>query len=55
MVVAIWLAHTGDITKLNRGGGWALELQWFYLATGLAIACLGAGRYSLRRGGGRYD
>jgi len=29
-------------------GGWALELQGFFLFTGLAIACLGSGRYALR-------
>ena len=35
--------------------GWALELQAFYLAAALAIAGLGAGRYSLGGAMGRWN
>src|SRR5690349_19512618 len=41
MVVAVLLAHTGDLFKLGRGGGYALELQAFYLVGAIAIALLG--------------
>ncbi len=37
MVVALVLAHQGDWLALNRTGGWALELQAFYLASALVV------------------
>lgn len=46
MIVAVAMVHIGQIATLTPNGGWALELQAFYLATALAIALLGAGRYS---------
>jgi putative oxidoreductase len=46
MIVAVALVHLGDLLTLGPSGGWALELQAFYLAVALAIALLGAGRYS---------
>ena len=51
MVVAILVAHTGDVFHLGKGGGYALELQAMYLFTAVARALTGAGRYSV---GGRY-
>jgi putative oxidoreductase len=47
MLVAIGLAHPGDIVALNRTGGWAIELQAFYLLGALAIALIGPGRYAV--------
>jgi uncharacterized membrane protein YphA (DoxX/SURF4 family) len=52
MVVAIVLAHMGQLGQLGKSGGWALELQGFFLFTALAVALLGAGRFSL---GGRFN
>jgi putative oxidoreductase len=49
MVIAILLAHTGDLLNLGPQGGWRLELQGMYLATALALACLGPGRYSINQ------
>jgi putative oxidoreductase len=46
MLVAFALAHLGQLGLLNEQGGWALELQGMYLATAIAIALLGPGRYS---------
>lgn len=48
MIFAIILAHTGDIFGLTQHGGWALELQAFYLFGGLAIALLGSGKFAIR-------
>lgn len=55
MVMAIWLVHTGDLSSINAQGGYALELQFLYLAGSLAIFFLGAGRYSFSRGIGRWN
>ena len=44
MVVAVVLAHATQLFTLNaKTGGWALELQAFFLFTELAIALLGPG------------
>ncbi|MDS1142479.1 DoxX family protein [Pusillimonas sp. SM2304] len=55
MLVAIALAHMGHLTQLTGSGGWRLELQGLYLFGGLAIAMLGAGRYSVGGKGGRWN
>lgn len=46
MVVAIFLVHMGEIFTLNGVGGWALELQAFFLMTAVVIILLGPGKYS---------
>jgi putative oxidoreductase len=54
MLVAVLLVHTGALMALTpETGGYALELQAFYLIGGLVVALLGAGRFSL--GGGRLN
>ena len=47
MVVATLLAHAGDIFALNQYGGWAIELQGFFLFTSLALVFMGAGKYAV--------
>jgi len=46
MLVAVYLAHMGQLTSLNGQGGWALELQGMFLVAAVAIALLGPGRFS---------
>lgn len=55
MIVAILLVHTHEFFTLNKQGGWALELQGMFLGTAIAIALLGAGRYSLGGAAGRWN
>jgi uncharacterized membrane protein YphA (DoxX/SURF4 family) len=55
MIVAVLLAHTGQLEELTRSGGWALELQGFYFLTAVAIMLLGAGRFSVGGAGGRLN
>ncbi|UXX80006.1 DoxX family protein [Reichenbachiella carrageenanivorans] len=50
MVVAILMAHAGEIFSVNDHGSWAIELPAIYLVGGLAIALLGAGKYSVSKG-----
>jgi putative oxidoreductase len=55
MVVALMLVHTGDLFNLSKSGGWAIELQAMYLLGALAVALLGAGRYSVGGVRGRWN
>ena len=48
MLFAIGLAHMGEILAMGQSGGWALELQGFYLATGLVVALIGSGNFAVR-------
>jgi putative oxidoreductase len=49
MLFAIALSHSSQLFSLGRSGGWALELQGFFLFTGLVIALIGTGRYGINR------
>ena len=48
MIVAIALVHGHQLLTLSSNGGWALELQGFFLFTALALILLGPGRYKLK-------
>lgn len=48
MLVAIVLVHANELLALSRSGGWALELQAFFLFTAVAVLFLGPGRYKLK-------
>jgi putative oxidoreductase len=49
MLFAIGLAHMKDLYVIGPQGGWALELQGFFLFTAIAIALMGPGRWSINR------
>ncbi|WP_157264041.1 DoxX family protein [Azohydromonas aeria] len=55
MLFAIGLAHMAQLGQLTKTGGWALELQGMYLFGALAVALLGAGRYSVGGLHGRWN
>lgn len=55
MVVAVWLAHMDQLTSLAKSGGWALELQGMYFFTAIALALIGAGRFSMGGTRGRFN
>ncbi|SNS87736.1 putative oxidoreductase [Noviherbaspirillum humi] len=55
MVVALLLVHTGQFFSLSQTGGWALELQGFYFFSALAVAVMGAGRYSVGGTAGKWN
>lgn len=48
MLVAIALVHSHELLALSGSGGWALELQGFFLFTALALIFLGPGKYKLK-------
>lgn len=47
---AIFLARRADIATIAPGGAWSIEAEMLFLLGGLAIACLGAGRFGLGSG-----
>ncbi|MET1260687.1 DoxX family protein [Flagellimonas sp. DF-77] len=47
MLVAIFTTHLGDVFSLNQFGGWAIELQAFYLFGALVVFLVGAGNYAI--------
>jgi putative oxidoreductase len=56
MLVAVLLVRRADMFVLSeQGGGWAIELEMLFLLGGLAIYCLGSGKYALSRGRGKWD
>lgn len=48
MLVAIALVHSHELMALGGNGGWALELQGFFLFIAVAVIFLGPGRYKLK-------
>ena len=48
MLFAITLVHTSQIMTLGKQGGWALELQGFYLFCGLAVYFLCSGKFAVK-------
>ena len=55
MIVALLLVHTSQFFTMSKTGGWALELQGFYLASAIAVALLGAGRHSMGGNMGKWN
>ena len=49
MIVAVALAHMGELASLGQSGGWALELQGMFLFTAIALVFLGPGRFSVNQ------
>lgn len=55
MTVAVLLVHTSQFFTLAKTGGWTLELQAMYFISALAVALLGAGRFSLGGASGKWN
>jgi putative oxidoreductase len=55
MLMSILVAHRDIMFRVNEYWGWMIELNVFYMMTALVIFFIGAGRYSLSKGVGRWD
>lgn len=55
MLVAIALVHSAELFDITKTGGWALELQGLFLLGAIAVALLGAGRYSVGGVHGKWN
>ena len=51
---AIFLARRADMGTITQSGAWSIEAEMLFLLGGLAIACLGAGRFAFGMSG-RYN
>lgn len=49
-LVAICLAQTSSILKLNEYGGWALELLAIYMLVSLSVLFTGGGKFAISSG-----
>ncbi len=47
MLMAMFLAHSGDIFSLSKHGGWAVELIGLFLFGAVALFFTGGGKYSV--------
>ncbi|OGB20806.1 MAG: GntR family transcriptional regulator [Burkholderiales bacterium RIFCSPLOWO2_02_FULL_57_36] len=55
MIVAIVLVHSAELFDITKTGGWALELQGMFLTGAVAVALLGAGRFSIGGNHGKWN
>jgi putative oxidoreductase len=49
MLVAMILAHSGDVFSISKHGGWAVELIALFLFGSLALFFTGGGKYALSK------
>jgi putative oxidoreductase len=49
MLVVFAYAHRADLLTRSSTGGWAVELEAFYLVCALVVALIGPGRYAINR------
>jgi putative oxidoreductase len=49
MLFALGLAHGAELVTLNEQGALALEVQYMFLFTAIALALIGPGRYSVNQ------
>lgn len=47
MLSALFLAHSHELMSLKSSGGWAIELQLFFLMNAVTVLFMGPGRYRM--------
>jgi putative oxidoreductase len=55
MLMTIVTAHRDIAFQRNEFGGWLIELNVLILLGGISVALLGAGKFSLSGGRGKWD
>ncbi len=48
MLFALFLVHQDELLSLDAQGGWALELQGFFLLCGLTVFLIGSGKFAIK-------
>ncbi len=49
MIFALFLVHTAEFFSLTEHGGWAIELQLFYLLSAVVLVFLGSGKLAIKQ------
>ncbi len=49
MLFAIGLAHWGEVFVIEQSGGLAIEKQYLFMFSAIALALLGPGRYAINQ------
>ena len=49
MLFAIGLAHWGELFVIEKSGGLAIEKQYMFLFSAIALALIGSGRYGVNQ------
>ena len=49
MIAALALVHGSQLSDFAKSGGWALELQGFFLFTAIAVSLIGPGKFAINR------
>lgn len=55
MALAVYLAKPDALVMISGGGAWGIEVEALFGLGGIAVALLGAGRFSVSKGAGRWD
>jgi putative oxidoreductase len=55
MLLSVLLAHSDIIFAVNDYGGWMIETNMLYMMTAVVLFFLGAGKYSVSKGQGKWD
>lgn len=55
MLMSVLIAHRDIMFKVNNYWGWMIELNIFFMMTALVISLIGAGKYSISGGKGKWD
>jgi putative oxidoreductase len=55
VTVAVLLAKPAQIFAIANTGGWGVELEGMFVFAAIAVAFLGAGRYSIGGANGRWN
>lgn len=54
-LAVIYLGYSHQLLQLERYGGLVLEAKYLFVLGGVAVACLGAGKYSVSGGKSKWD
>ncbi|WP_425400508.1 DoxX family protein [Aeoliella sp.] len=55
VAIVIYLAHRHELLDMQQYGGLTIEAQYLFLFGSIAVALLGAGKYSISGGKGTWD
>ena len=55
MLMSVLIGHRDIMFSINDFGGWMIETNMLYMMTAVVLIFLGAGKYSVSKGVGKWD